>query len=227
MSENITTLDLGFVNAYLLKTKGGFVLVDTGMPTQWETLQERLESAGCSPGFLRLVVLTHGDLDHAGNCVHLKESYNVPIAAHTLESAALQTEVSPKRAVRTWSAKLGIGLLRVLRRFAGGAVKPQAFTPDVLLEDGQSLASYGLAARVLHLPGHTKGSIALLTDQGGLLAGDVFTNRKNPAPSPYVENLEEYRRSLEKVKQLADAIKVVYPGHGAVFSGEQLSALSL
>ncbi len=86
---------------------------------------------------------------------------------------------------------------------------------------------YGLAARVIHLPGHTKGSIAILTEDGQFIAGDLYTNRGKPGLSPYIKDFNEYRRSIEKAKQLMGSIRTVYPGHGMPFAADRLSALSL
>jgi hydroxyacylglutathione hydrolase len=226
LATNLVTVNLGFVNAYLLKVSEGFVLIDTGMPGQWDALQEALKSSGCYPGLLKLVILTHADRDHSGNCLRLKQTYKTPIAAHPLDSAALQSGVPPQRVIRTLSGKLLFGLIGLLRRFGRGPGGLQTFTPDVLLEDGQSLAGYGLEARVVHLPGHTKGSIGVLTEEGEFFAGDFCVNRRKPGLSPYVENFDEYRNSIEKAKRLAGSIKTVYPGHGMRFPADRLSALS-
>jgi hydroxyacylglutathione hydrolase len=48
------------------------------------------------------------------------------------------------------------------------------FAPDELLEDGRSLSDFGLDATVLHLPGHTRGSIGILTRNGALFRGDLM-----------------------------------------------------
>lgn len=58
----------------------GFVLFDTGGSNQRAELQRELEQAGCRPGNLRLIVLTHGDFDHSGNPAHLRPVYGAPIA---------------------------------------------------------------------------------------------------------------------------------------------------
>ena len=50
------------------------MLIDTGKPEKRADLVARLERAGCRPGDLRLIVLTHGDYDHAGNAAYLRES---------------------------------------------------------------------------------------------------------------------------------------------------------
>jgi len=55
----------GVVNAYLRASDHGFILIDTGSANQREELTQALEGARCGPGSLKLIVLTHGDLDHA------------------------------------------------------------------------------------------------------------------------------------------------------------------
>jgi len=228
MSTNVLPINLGFVNAYLLKAGEEYVLIDTGLAGQWDALNEGLKSRGCYPGLLKAVILTHGDPDHSGNCSRLKQTYRAPIAVHPLDSGALERGERPQRTVRTLSARIAFGLLGVLRSLRRRKpVAPEHCTPDVLLENGQSLAEYGLAATVYHLPGHTKGSVGIVTDEGDFFAGDLFTNRRRPALSPFVECFDEYRQSIEKVKELAGRIKTVYPGHGSSFTADRLAALSL
>jgi len=48
----------------------------------WETLENKLTTAGCLPGKLKLVIITHGDFDHTGNCAKLQQKYNCKIAMH-------------------------------------------------------------------------------------------------------------------------------------------------
>ena len=38
-------------------------------------IEEAFENAGCKPGDLKLVIITHGDLDHTGNCAFLQNKY--------------------------------------------------------------------------------------------------------------------------------------------------------
>ncbi len=63
MTNNIELINLGFVNAFLLKAGDGFVLVDTGMASQYPQLEAALTTAGALPGRIKLVVITHGDTD--------------------------------------------------------------------------------------------------------------------------------------------------------------------
>ena len=86
----IIPMDLGGVNCYLAKGENGFVLFDTGghlvtdkvFTNRHERLLRELDAAGCRPGNLKLIVLTHGDSDHAGNAAYLRERFHTKIAMH-------------------------------------------------------------------------------------------------------------------------------------------------
>ena len=73
---------LGSVNCYLIETDDGFVLIDTGGSNKRADLVRALEGAGCKPGNLNLIVLTHGDFDHIGNCAFLREKFGTRAAMH-------------------------------------------------------------------------------------------------------------------------------------------------
>jgi hydroxyacylglutathione hydrolase len=223
MSELVIPIDLGFVNAYLLRAKGGFVLVDTGLGGQLPRLEAGLEAAGCAKGSLKLIVLTHADRDHSGNAAALAAEFGVPIAIHEGDKSALELGIAPERHGRNAL----ISLLMALRRKSKGAGAVRGPHADILLADGASLTEYGLEARVLHLPGHTPGSIALLLGDGSLVAGDVFSNRKRPGLSPFIWCSEEYGASLERLKAMASSIATVYPGHGSPFAGAAIRGMRL
>ncbi len=63
---------LGSVNCYLVNAGLNYVLIDTGSSNQRAYLERELRSAGCKPGNLKLIVITHGDFDHTGNAAHLR-----------------------------------------------------------------------------------------------------------------------------------------------------------
>ena len=75
------------------------------------------------------------------------------------------------------------------------------FKPDIYLTDGQNLNEYGFNATVVHIPGHTKGSIGILTDDGNLFAGDTFTNNKKPDIANYIENQSGTGKQYSQVEK--------------------------
>ena len=216
MTELIRTLTFWWVNAYLVKTDAGFVLIDTAMSSNRATIERELRAAGCGHGDLQLIVITHGDPDHGGNAAYLRAKYGAKIAMHKAEVAA----------VERGNMFLSRGRLPPLRRMMKPLMslfrlrKRDRFTPDLFLEDGDRLTEYGLDATILHVPGHSAGSIAVLTDDGTLFSGDFLENRTRPSVATIVDDAEALKASFERVKKLD--IRTVYPGHGKAFSMDEI-----
>ncbi|WP_181727320.1 NAD(P)H-dependent oxidoreductase [Streptomyces sp. PT12] len=59
--------------AYLVVTDEGITAVDAGFPGFWRPLLRELTAIGATPGDIRGVVLTHGDVDHLGYAERLRE----------------------------------------------------------------------------------------------------------------------------------------------------------
>jgi hydroxyacylglutathione hydrolase len=217
MPAEICPISLGFVNCYLVKTGDGFILVDSGMPGSRAALEKALINAGCTPGNLRLIVITHGDIDHTGNGAYLRQKYQAKIAMHAEDAGMVENgEMRPQRKVKSPFLRMMHGIMRI----TGGSKKMAAdferFKPDLFLKEGQSLKEYGFDATVLHLPGHTRGSIMLLSVDGDLISGDTLENRGRPQPAMIVADEAELAASLERLSELD--ITTVYPGHGKPFA---------
>ena len=217
MEEDIRWINLGFVNAYLLKANDGYILIDTGIAQSWSRLKNELRRAGALPDRLKLVVLTHGDFDHSGNCAGLQSQYHAQVAIHPGDAEIVKTGLALKRTARSLPGKLFVRLTGLMR----GSF--HTFQPDVLLEDGQDFSQYGLAARVIYTPGHTRGSIAVLTDSGHLFIGDTFGNNRKLSRADYVQNEQELQKSIQRLQGLQASM--VYPGHGEPFAFEKLSRI--
>ncbi len=213
MPREVRMVRLGRIvcNCYILKTDCGFILIDTGRASKLSRLEEELDRAGCRPGNLDLIVLTHGDFDHSGNCVTLREEYGTKIAMHRDDFGMVE------RGDMFWNRKSGNFLMK---KFINVLFRIRRFKPDVALDEGYDLSRHGIDAQVLHLPGHSKGSIGILTAQGDLFCGDLFSNTKRPELNPIMDDPAEADASVRKLGERQ--IKTVYPGHGDPFP---LSAL--
>ena len=213
MTQEIKTINLGGVNCYLVKAGDGYILIDTGFASKRAFLEKELERAGVLPGNLTLILLTHGDSDHADNSAYLREKYGAQIAMHLDDSGMVETgDMSWNR--KSKPDKISI-TFKICTMIFGGLSKPSSFNtfkPDLYIGDGQSLSEYGFSAEVLHLPGHSKGSIGILTSGGALFCGDLFYHF---AGFQYIDDLADYNASINKLKKLN--IETVYPGHGKAF----------
>jgi glyoxylase-like metal-dependent hydrolase (beta-lactamase superfamily II) len=223
MSEDIIRIELklplrtGRVNCYLVKTDSEFILVDTGSPGNGTELESKLDHFGCKSGNLHLILLTHGDFDHSGNAAYLRKKFDTKIAMHAEDS--LMVERGDMFLIRKKGNFLQSWIVKTMFGFG----KSQRFTPDLEISDSFDLAEYGLNARVIHIPGHSKGSIGILMTDGTLICGDLFESTKgsdNPKLNSLMDDLEAANQSIDKLRKLN--VGTVYPGHGQPFTMDTL-----
>lgn len=200
---------LGNVNCYLIETSAGFILIDTGGSNKRADLEQELQRAGCTPGKLKLIVLTHGDFDHSGNAAYLRMRFGSKLAMHAGDAGMIEA------GDMFFHRKKGRRLLRLLIRVFYRLGKSDRCTPDVLVEEGYDFSNEGLDAKVLSIPGHSDGSIGILTADGDLFCGDLLENISKPSLGSLIDDETETRASVEKLRQRR--ITMVYPGHGTPF----------
>ena len=143
---------------------------------------------------IKTIVLTHGHSDHTAALKEVKEATAAPIAIHADDVGTMKQKL------------LGI--------FMGAGFKSPP-SPDRLLNDGDIISISGLELKVIHTPGHSRGSICLLGD-GALFSGDtLFSGGIGRSDLPGSGG--NHRQLIESIKDrllvLDDDIKV-YPGHG-------------
>jgi hydroxyacylglutathione hydrolase len=197
------------------------VVVDTGSPGEEERILRGLRRFNVEPERVTLLLHTHGHVDHAGSARALHERLRVPVAVHAADAGKMRVgNSSPLIPLRLSS--------RVLSLFLDTRFPP--VEPDLLIEDGYSLREFGIAATVLHTPGHTPGSVSVLLDDGRAIAGDLMMggslggayHASAPGYHYYAEDLTELRRSIRKV--LEHGAKTIYLGHGGPLDSERVRA---
>ena len=208
MAQDIVTVDLGFVNAYLVKDRARL------RPRGYRHGLAVGQAVG-RPG---LGGLRAGSAQarRADACRHgpRRAMRDASSPNGRSPSRSMPRTPPPSRRARRPSgagrgpvAKAMMGIIGLFHGKGEGAERKPPLKPDLILEDGQSLAAWGLDARVIHLPGHTPGSIAFLTAEGDLVAGDVFANRRRPRPLALRRKL----RSLSRVPAQGQVHRLVDP----------------
>lgn len=208
-------LRMGTVNCYLIESENGFLLVDTGSVNARQELTGELEKLGCRPGNLQLILLTHGDFDHTGNAAYLSQRFAAKTALHSADADMVQRgDMFFERGDVNF-------LVRKLVPILFGFKKNDRFTPDILLEVGCDLSVHGVNAKIVHIPGHSKGSTGVLTAEGDLICGDLFENTGQPKLNSLLQDETAAQSSMAALKEME--IKRVYPGHGESFLLQELN----
>ena len=186
-------------NAYLVSVEDGLLLVDTGIPGNAKRILAFIERLGRRPDELRTIVLTHWHIDHAGSVAELKRLTGAQVAIHELDAPVLAGRERPAKGRRAMAV---ITRLFRLRRV----------TADLLLRDGDRIG--GL--EVVHVPGHTAGSIVLRRDDGVVFSGDALLGDRHGGIRPPDPGLSlgpaQARASAEKIRALG--FRLLLPGHG-------------
>jgi hydroxyacylglutathione hydrolase len=203
----------GSVNCYLVENNANYVLIDSGSSNQRDELVKEIEKAGCKPRNLKLIVITHGDFDHTGNAAYLRNKFDVKIAMHNDDvKMAEHGDMFSNR------KKPNI-LIRKIIPLVFGFGKRKRFKPDILIEEGDDLFEYGISAKIISIPGHSKGSVGILLENGDFFCGDLFENLAGPSLNSIMDDMVAAKASIERLKRLDT--KTIYPGHGKPFTMEQ------
>jgi hydroxyacylglutathione hydrolase len=206
-------------NCYLIRGDGGTVLVDPGPPGGAAKVIAGATASGVRPGDVRLILVTHGHLDHYGAAAGVKAWCGAPVAACPGEpefSQDRRSALPPAQTLRGSVVRWIYLLLSPLVRFV-------PLEADLFLDDGADLAPYGVDACIVLLPGHSPGSLGVVTARGDALVGDLFVNYAAPSQPIYLSDREAWQRSHECVRGLKP--RTVYVGHGEPFPGERLDQI--
>jgi glyoxylase-like metal-dependent hydrolase (beta-lactamase superfamily II) len=208
-------------NVYLLLGET-LTLVDTGMPGSEEAILDYIQCLGRDAGDLARIIITHYHLDHMGSLAALKAHTPAQVLAHPGDAPVIAGE---QPAPPPNSAGLRL-LFRLMAPFMPAA---EPAPVDATLQDGDHLELLG-GATVVHVPGHTPGSIALhFPSERLLICGDVIDNRRGwlgPPPKPFTADTDQAVASLHRLAGLE--FDLLCPGHGTPLTGgagEELRAM--
>jgi len=226
VAEGIHRLTNGVANFYLIEESGKLMLVDAGAPKDWSLLGQAVRELGMDLSDLDAVLLTHAHTDHTGFAEQARATTGARVWVHRDDVEMARTgEVGPrdgKTRAYLLHAAFWRTLLVLSRR---GATKIIPIREVSGFSDGETLDVPG-KPRVVHAPGHTDGSAAiLLEDRGILFTGDVLcthnalTGRSGPQIMPSGLNTDT-PRALASLASLA-GIKagLLLPGHGDPWTG--------
>ena len=219
MPPRVHPVFAGLSATYLVESEAGIILVDAGCPRYEQSILRRIRAL--ENGSLRLIFVTHAHLDHYGSAASLRRLTGAPIAIHRADADAMARGETPLGSVHG-SGWLMWALLRLFEPY----VRPDPTPPDLLLDDGDDLCSYGLDAVVLHTPGHTPGSSSLVVEGHFAFVGDLLSTSVRPrVQRSFADDWSLIPHSLARLQALRP--DWVYAGHGRhALSGSALQRLA-
>lgn len=220
-----------YTNVYVFESGDGLTLIDAGWDNAdaWAHLMGGLGGLGYVIGDVRRVLVTHAHRDHLGQAARIRRESGALIAMHPREARLFDQGDVALEVLREEM----LGWLR--RAGAPDDEAPQLFpmalsgdgfeipTPDVYLEDGDTVDAAGWDLRAVWTPGHTPGHLSFHERSHGLLySGDHLLPRISPnvslRPRLSANPLGEFLASLDKLDGI-DGVDEVLPAHEYRFRG--------
>jgi hydroxyacylglutathione hydrolase len=193
MTVQTFTVGAFLTNCYVAsceKTRNA-IIIDPGFddPHEAEKIFKYVEENTLTPKF---IVNTHGHPDHTCGNKAVKDRFNVPILIHEYDAHIL--------------GKLDKGTAELLR------FRNNSTAADFLLHDGDPVKFGTITLKVMHTPGHTRGSISLLGEKQVFSGDTLFAGSIGRTDFPESSSAD-MKTSLQKLARLPDNF-IVYPGHG-------------
>ena len=193
-------------NVYLTVNGDELMVIDTGTSGNAKKIVAYIQKIGRQPSEVTTIILTHYHMDHAGSVKDLKDLTHAKVAAGAEDAGFVDgTKPYPKPK-------------NLLFRAVSSFIKTAPVEVDIALKDGDKIGNL----KVIELPGHTPGSIALLDEQRrALFAGDTLRwdgSMVTGAPRQYAWDAEKEKASIGKIVQFD--FDVMMPGHGEVLKAD-------
>jgi glyoxylase-like metal-dependent hydrolase (beta-lactamase superfamily II) len=222
ISKGLAMLELkigGFtINPTLVWDEENAILIDTGMPGQYEQIESAMLEVGVPFEKLTSIMLTHQDLDHIGSLPELiRQSPNdIEVYAHALEKPYIEgtlplIKTDPSRMSEEEWAALPEEMKALYKN-------PPKANVQHILQDGQELPFSG-GMSIIFTPGHTPGHISIYHKQSKtLIVGDaiVIYNEVLSGPVPrHTLDMDMATNSLQKFLNLDIDQIICY--HGGLY----------
>ena len=221
---NPIVIRLGITCVYLIPGTAGYLLIDAGTRCKASRFRRALLRNNISPRQIRLILITHVHYDHVGSLKAIQGHCCCPVMVHRLEAVRLsQGAMALPPGTRPLTRRL-IALAARHPRLTKRLLRFEPVTPDRIIDAPLDLNPFGFDARALPTPGHTPGSLSVVTPSGQAFVGDLAINvlpgDRGPFYPPFGDSLEQIQASWRTLLKMGAA--TIYPAHGKPFGAHKL-----
>lgn len=153
ISDNIYFVGTIPASSHLIDTGDGLILLDTGYLQSLHLVLDGIRKLGFDPGNIRLLLHSHGHIDHSGATRALAELTGASTAVGRGDAEMVKGITGDD-----WARELGMEF--------------SEFSPDRLLSDGDVIEMGKTRIRCLETPGHTPGTLSFFFDTA--IGGKTF-----------------------------------------------------
>ncbi|MHB1669721.1 MBL fold metallo-hydrolase [Thiomonas sp.] len=212
----IPILPFGMVNCHLITGENGCILVDAGLPGSESKIERVLRRHQLSFQDIKLIVVTHAHVDHAGSAARLRELSGAPIVGHEGDAEYYSQKKMMTFCSTGWFGRLFLRTGLIFQPYT-------PFRPDILLSNDEilNLERFGFPGVVRHSPGHTAGSISVQLTTRDVMVGDLIASgillggiarTKNAMRPPFEDDPQTVAIELQRL--IDSGMERFYMGHG-------------
>ena len=182
-------------NTYLIYDEtNSCIILDPGcyFAEEQKKLTDFIENNRLRPEY---IVHSHGHVDHILGTNFLRDHYNIQAIMH-------QDDLEILRRSKDFGEMIGIEI-------------EQPRDPEIFVKEGEQITFGNTAFDILHLPGHSPGSIGLYNKEAQVIfAGDVLFRRGIARTDLMGGDHSTLLNNIKSKLFVLDDATIVYPGHG-------------
>jgi glyoxylase-like metal-dependent hydrolase (beta-lactamase superfamily II) len=221
VAPGVHRVEDAYTNWYLVEDGDRLTVVDAGVPTSWDSLQDALGRIGRTASQIEAVVLTHAHFDHVGFAERARTELGVPVWVHDDDVPLTRNPMGYAHERGRVHYLKNPGALPIM----ASMLRHRAFWPPPIRAvrrfDGRTPLDVPGRLQVVPSPGHTYGHCSLyLADCDTLIAGDAvvtldpYTGKRGPrvVAKAATAHSDHALASLDALA--ATGASTVLPGHG-------------